>query len=210
MKERKNLVLNRKNLIVPIRLKDRLPRILVDQDDVLAAFVDGLVEKFNERFGTQFSSNDCRQWNLEKTFGKQVWDIVYKKGFFRSLKPVPGALETFKRLYTSDRYDMFIVTASEPEAYVEKVDWIKHYMPYFNIDKHFIACKSKDAVWGDILLDDGMHNIEAFYGIGESVVYNRPHNQHLVGYKRVYNWREFEDYVEQKFYSASENKIRVL
>lgn len=204
MENKNNLILNRQNLIVPLRLKERLPRILVDQDDVLAMFIDRLVKEYNRRFGTQYTAEDCKQWNLEKTFGKQVWDIVLEKGFFRNLKPVPEALETFERLYTSGRYDMFIVTASEPQAYVEKVQWLEQYMPYFDVNKHFISCKSKDAVWGDILLDDGMHNIEAFYGIGESVIYDRPHNQHFVHFKRVHNWLEFEQYVEQKFYSNND------
>lgn len=193
-------ILKRDSLIVPIRLEERLPRILIDQDDVLAMFVGGLVERYNERFGTNFTVNDCKEWNLENTFGERVWEIVNEKGFYRNLKPMPGALEVFERMYKSGRYDMFIVTASEPEAYVEKIQWIQHYMPYFDIDKYFIACKSKDAVWGDILLDDGMHNIEAFLGIGESIIFNRPHNQHLIGFKRVYDWYEFEQYIEQKFY----------
>lgn len=201
MKNIKNFVLNKQSLIVPIRLEDRLPRILVDQDDVLASFVGGLVKKFNERFGTNYTPQDCNQWNLEKVFGPRVWDIVHEKGFFRNLEPVPSAIEVFQRLYTSGRYDMFIVTASEPSAYVEKIEWLQHYMPFFSVDKHFIACKSKDAVWGDVLLDDGLHNIQAFIGIGESIIYDRPHNRHLKGFKRVHDWYEFEAYIENKFYS---------
>lgn len=201
MNDIRNFILNKQNLTVPIRLEDRLPRILVDQDDVLALFVDGLVKKFNKRFKTNYTPQDCNQWNLENVFGPEVWDIVHKKGFFRDLEPVPGAIEVFQRLYTSGRYDMFIVTASEPSAYMEKVEWLQHYMPFFSIDKHFIACKTKDAVWGDVLLDDGLHNIQAFIGIGESIIFNRPHNQHLIGFKRIYDWYEFEFYIENKFYS---------
>lgn len=201
MKNKETLVLNKQNLIVPIRLQDRLPRILVDQDDVLALFVHGVVQKFNARYGTNFTIEDCNQWNLENVFGPKVWDLVKEEGFFWNLEPVPGALEVFKRLYTSGRYDMYIVTASEPHAYVEKIQWLEYYMPFFSIDKHFISCKSKDAVWGDVLLDDGMHNIEAFHGIGESIVFDRPHNRHLIGFKRIYNWYEFEQYIENKFYS---------
>lgn len=206
----KGFILNRQNLIVPIRMQDRLPRILVDQDDVLALFVDGLVKKFNERFGTNYTPQDCNQWNLENVFGHRVWEIVYEKGFFRNLEPVPGAIEVFKRLYTSGRYDMFIVTASEPSAYVEKIEWLKYHMPFFSIDKHFIACKSKDAVWGDVLLDDGLHNIQAFIGIGESIIFNRPHNKHLIGFKRIHDWYEFESYIENKFYSINIKNNRII
>lgn len=203
MKNKEKFILNRQKLIVPIRLEDRLPRILIDQDDVLTLFVDGLVKEFNKRFGTCYTSEDCNQWNLENIFGYKVRDIVNKKGFFRNLKPAAGAIEVFKRLYTSSRYDIFIVTASEPSAYIEKVEWLQYYMPFFSVDKHFIACKSKDAIWGDVLLDDGMHNIQAFEGIGESIVFNRPHNQHLIGFKRIYDWYEFESYIENKFYSIN-------
>ena len=81
MENKNNLILNRQNLIVPLRLKERLPRILVDQDDVLAMFLGRLVKEYNRRFGTQYTVEDCKQWNLEKTFGKQVWDIVLEKDF---------------------------------------------------------------------------------------------------------------------------------
>lgn len=192
-------VLKRENLIVPLRLKERLPRLIIDQDDVLAMFLEGLLEEYNEKHHTSYTLEDVTQWKMAKILGNDIWDIINRKGFFYGLKPVPYAIETFERMHKSGKYDMYICTASLPESYTEKLAWIQKYMPFFP-EERFIACKSKDAVWGDILFDDAAHNIESYAGIGEALVFDRAHNRHLTEHKRIYNWLEFERYVEQKFY----------
>jgi 5'(3')-deoxyribonucleotidase len=196
-------MLFRQNLIVPIRLDARLPRILIDQDNVLAKLIPGIVNQFNQLNGTNHQSEECIDWDLTKTLGPKVNEIFTKSGLFRDLEPVRGALEVFERLFKSGRYDMYIVSAAEPLSYSEKVDWIKEHLPFFPL-KNLIVCHTKDAIWGDILLDDGAHNIKAFEGIGEPVVFDMPHNRHLEGYERVYDWYQFEKYINEKFYGCEE------
>jgi 5'(3')-deoxyribonucleotidase len=192
-------MLIKENLIVPLRIDRRLPRILIDQDDVLAWCVKGIADTYNRLNGTSFTPEDCTSWDLAKIFGTDIDDILDTPGLYRNLEPVKEGLEVFERLYRSGRYDMYIVTASRPNSYVEKIEWLQEYLPFFPL-KNFIACQAKDAVWGDILFDDGAHNIRAFDGIGEAIVLDRPHNRHLEGYKRLYSWYEFEEYINKKFY----------
>jgi 5'(3')-deoxyribonucleotidase len=192
-------MLIRENLIVPLRIDKRLPRILIDQDDVLAYCVKGIADMYNKLHGTNLTPEDCRAWDLTETFGPGIYDMLETPGLFRNLEPVKEGIEVFERLYMSGRYDIYIVTAAHPSAYAEKIEWVRKYLPFFPL-KNFIACQSKDAVWGDILFDDGAHNIEAFDGIGEAIVLDRPHNRHLQGYKRLYSWYEFEEYINRKFY----------
>ena len=196
-------MLKKENLITPIRLEKRLPRILIDQDNVLAELIPEVIKRFNKTYGVNRSHEECIEWDLTNIFGPEIEDIFFEEGLFRDLKPVDGALEVFERLYKSGKYDIYIVTASEPFAYGEKVQWLQKHLPFFPI-KNLIACHRKDAVWGDILLDDGAHNIKAFDGIGEPIVFDRPNNRSLEGYKRVYDWYEFEDYINMKFYGHNE------
>lgn len=200
------MILNRKALKVPILLNTRKPRILFDQDDVLADFLGAVVEKLNKKYNKNYSIEQCTSWNLVKNFGKESIEIINEKGFFYNLKPKKDAIEVLKRMYTSGKYDIRIVTASMPNSYEEKLEWIKKYMPFFK-EEHFISCKNKSSVWGDILIDDAEHNLIDFSKLGISIIYDMPHNRHVKGFKRVYDLKEAEDYIENLFYPKNLKQV---
>lgn len=177
------------------------PVLLVDQDDVLAEYIKTVTHTFNKIHQTNFKPEDCNCWDLENVFGNKVFDIMYEASLFRKLEPVPHALEVFERLYKSNLFEIFIVTAAHPASVEAKYEWIKEHLPFFPLN-HIIICSSKYMVKGDFLLDDGMHNINAFgeYG-GTPIIFNRPHNiEDLSGYERINNWLEFEKLIIEKCY----------
>lgn len=179
------------------------PVLLIDQDDVLAEYMKTVTYKFNEIHQTNFKPEDCNCWDLEKIFGDRIFDIMYEPSIFRNLEPVPHALEVFERLYKSNLFEMFIVTAAHPASVEAKYEWIKEHLPFFPLS-HVIICSSKYMVKGDFLLDDGMHNIDAFgeYG-GEPIIFNRPHNLgNESKYNRMSNWLEFEAFIMEKCYGV--------
>lgn len=195
------------NIINPVRKGYRKPRLLFDMDDILALFVPELLKRFNAAHGTNHKVEDCVSWYLTELFGEDILDFSKQENFYESLEPVPGAIETFKRLYESEKYEMYIVSAGEAFSCVGKIAWLQKYMPFFPLD-NFILTKSKDAVWGDLLFDDGPHNAEKFKDIGLPVVFDMPYNRHLTNYLRVYSWEEFERLVEKIFYG--ENPIETV
>jgi 5'(3')-deoxyribonucleotidase len=71
-------MLFRQNLTAPIRLDARLPRILIDQDNVLAKLIPGIVNQFNQLNGTNHQSEECIDWDLTKTLGPKVNEIFTK------------------------------------------------------------------------------------------------------------------------------------
>ncbi|MGL4737512.1 MAG: 5' nucleotidase, NT5C type [Cellulosilyticaceae bacterium] len=181
------------------------PVLLIDQDDVLAEYMKTVTYTFNEIHQTAFKPEDCNCWDLEKVFGDQIFDIMYEPELFRKLEPVPHALAVFERLYKSGLFEIFIVTAAHPASVEAKYEWIKEYLPFFPLN-HIIICSSKYMVKGDFLLDDGMHNINAFaeHG-GIPIIFNRPHN---IGdrseHSRINNWLEFEKFIVEQCYGDYE------
>lgn len=84
-------------------------------------------------------------------------DAKHIKGFFRNLKPMPGAIESYNKL--SEHFDVYILSTgpwSNSNSFVEKVEWVKEYLP--NAYKNVIFSHHKDLNIGDYLIDDSIKN----------------------------------------------------
>ena len=84
-------------------------------------------------------------------------DEKHIKDFFRNLKPMPGAIESYNKL--SEHFDVYILSTgpwSNPNSFVEKVEWVKEYLP--NAYKNVIFSHHKDLNRGDYLIDDSIKN----------------------------------------------------
>lgn len=182
-------------------MTDKKITLLIDQDDVLADYMGAVVAAYNEKYHTDIKRDACVSWNLYTVFGKEIDTVMHEPDLFRNLKPIPHALEVFERLYMSNLFEMYIVTAANPRAVEAKYEWIEKYLPFFP-KNHIIVCSSKFMIKGDYLLDDGMHNIEDFANAGgKSVVFDKPHNmQNPHSYPHVSSWLEFETFIMNECY----------
>lgn len=78
-------------------------------------------------------------------------------GFFESLKPIPGAIKAYNKL--TEHFDVYILSTapwSNPLALVEKINWVKKYLP--SAYKNVIFSHHKDFNIGDYLIDDSDKN----------------------------------------------------
>ena len=92
-----------------------------------------------------------------KEMGIDPKDAKHIKGFFRNLKPMPGAIEAYNKL--SKDFDVYLLTTvpwSNPYACVEKIEWVKEYLP--GAYKNVIFSHHKDLNIGDYLIDDSLFN----------------------------------------------------
>ncbi|GAB2703296.1 hypothetical protein GCM10011274_46440 [Paraglaciecola chathamensis] len=77
-------------------------------------------------------------------------------GFFASLQPIEGAIESVKALIKDKRFSPYILTAPSyvnPLCYTEKRVWIE---TYFGLEftKRLIISSDKSLFKGDVLIDD--------------------------------------------------------
>ena len=177
-------------------------RILVDMDDVLCHFVPRIVEWYNKDTNSNIKLKNVDPWDLEKSFKDKAALAYFRNyirypSFYQDLPPVEGAIEGFKKLVK--KYDVFIVSAvprSAGLAYEGKMEWLRFYFPFFNLD-NFISAQKKSIIESNILLDDGMHNLEPFRESGKTAVaFDRPWNKKWDGL-RVKTWPEFLDLVKE-------------
>lgn len=118
------------------------------------------------------------------------WEVALPQSYALS-KPFPHASMAITDLLVS-HHEIAYVTAG---VCVSKMKWMYHWG--FTEGKHHLAPKNiiiaykKDWIYGDLLIDDGLHNV-----IGRrSILFDQPWNQGDVQCPRAKNWEEVEDII---------------
>lgn len=172
--------------------------ILVDMDDTIEYLLKEWVEWLNARHGLNVSVDDVRCWNIAEAFpeltAEQVYDPLYYHELWMRVKPMPDAQEVLKKLI-EDGHEVYITTSSNYSTIATKITWVLfRYFPYICWD-HVIVAAKKQMIRGDVMVDDGPHNLEG--GDYEKLLMNAPHNRDYDekshGMTRVFNWSEIYD-----------------
>ena len=168
--------------------------ILVDLDDVMWDFLTPWVVQLNRMSGRSISVFDLTEWRVNKFYPglseKKMLHPLSRNFFWDHIKPMPGAQETIKRLI-DDGHRIVVVTASHPDTVKYKARKLFKLFPYISCDDLIIA-KDKSLIFGDVMIDDGPHNLERTSCM--PVLFSRPHNlqypAYQAGWKRVSSWKE--------------------
>jgi len=131
--------------------------IAVDLDDTLNNLLDSWLAWINVRYDKDITIDRVRRWKDIKELpavGEEVFDFLCADNY-KHIPPKPKARWLLEELYKYD--EVKIITASPEKNYEFKREYIdKHFGDYELIcDYH----KHKHLSSGDILVDDGFHNI---------------------------------------------------
>lgn len=178
---------------------DDRPKILIDMDGVLANLLSSWLKFIEKDFDEKLTINDITSFDITSCskHGMDVYRFLMEPGCFFDLEPIHGAIEGMKQLH-NEGYSLYIATVSPPTSsfvYEEKHLWIEKHLPFFSL-KNLIFCRDKGMLRGEVLFDDGPHNIEAFKGMG--VVLDYPYNRNVEA-ERVTRWDEFISLLHKKF-----------
>lgn len=158
--------------------------VAFDMDDTIADFQDAFLKRLNKLKGTNYTSKDITSWDLESIFGKGVLNIIQEDEFFLNLQPKLNMINAMRKLIIEGEYEVVILTACEPSEYLQKIAWVKKYIPELNYKK-VIPLTDKYNFNADLLIDDAEHNIIAFPRKKLLVDMNR--NKNVKGVNRIYS-----------------------
>jgi 5'-nucleotidase len=167
------------------------PRLVLDQDDVLAATHAQLADIVFETFGLSYPRElyDQKPYQelLNEADQKRLFKQIFEPGFFVNIPVMADAQTIVKEL--TQKYDVFVATAAMefPNSFREKYDWLKTHFDFIPW-KNIVFCGSKNILRADILIDDMAYNLEAFEGRG--LLFDAVHNRHITAHERVHNWNE--------------------
>ena len=174
--------------------------ILVDMDDTIEQLLDAWIRRTNEKYGRDVAYEDIRSWDVSEAYPgltrEQVYAIPMEPGFWKTVKPVPGAAEALQRLMAAG-HEVYIVTATLQDNVPEKMDdLLFRYFPFLSWNQVIITHR-KQLIRGDVLIDDGVHNLEG--GEFGKLLMTAPHNvgfdAEAHGMIRVNNWAEIEEVI---------------
>lgn len=169
--------------------------ILVDMDDVLINFLETWVDELNREYGTSVKYDDITEWNMAKFFSelsrKQLYDVLSKESFWEKTSPKDKAVEYLKKLI-DDGHQIYVCTATYYTYFKEKFDKaLFSHFGYLDWDNVIVA-KNKQMIKADVLIDDGIHNLEG--GDYIKIIMTSPHNKSYDAEKhgmiRVNNWED--------------------
>ena len=175
--------------------------ILFDADDVAENLLNCWIKLLNERYGTSVAFEDIKDWDMTLAFPtltkQQLFGVLTEDELWRSLEPMPGSQRILQKWYDQG-HKLYMVTASDYRTCKVKVERILEMFPFLDWE-HIIFATDKQMVRGDILIDDGVHNLigGAYY----KILFNRPHNRGLdvekYGIRRAETWDEVDALVER-------------
>lgn len=171
--------------------------ILVDMDDTIEQLLEAWIREVNQRYGYSVTYDEIRSWDVTAAFPgltrEQVYAIPMEPGFWKTVEPIPGASEALQRLIRAG-HQIYIVTATEFEVVPEKMNHLLfRYFPFLRRDQVIITSR-KQLIRGDVLIDDGVHNLENgdYHKILMTAPHNRDYDAAANGMIRVNSWAEIE------------------
>lgn len=152
--------------------------ILIDMDDVLENLSSAWVNMLNKRYGTRVKREDLTDWDMSQFFPEltpdQVYGVLQDEELWETVEPLPGAVDGVRWLIEQG-HDVYVVTSSYYKTIRPKVDLVlKKYFPFIKDDKLIIA-STKQMIKGDVLIDDGVHNL--ICGTYEKILMDAPYNR---------------------------------
>ena len=156
--------------------------VLCDMDGIVVSIHQKWYDRYNERYGDELTIEKVTDWNthLFAKHGKKVYEPLLEPGFFLDVPEIPGALEGIQTLQSAG-HRVVIVTASSRFAASDKMHWWNNRAPWFS-QKNLLIGYPKDLVKGDVLIDDGPHNIIDYSKAWPDAMLcamSYPYNQHV-------------------------------
>ena len=154
--------------------------ILIDIDDVLNNLCDAWIKWLNNKHKTKIKPEDVTTWDLKSVYpelnAKQIYEPFSSDQFWKTVTPRFDAIKYVNQLY-SEGYNIYLCSSTYYKNIVPKFEYIiQKYFPYIDWN-HVIIASNKKMIKADILIDDGIHNLEG--GSYTKILMTAPHNKNF-------------------------------
>lgn len=186
-------------------------RILFDADDVAENLLESWIGALNEKYGTTVTAEDVTDWDISAAFPtqtkQQIYGALQKDEVWANLTPMPGAQKYLKQLY-DEGHDLYMVTATDYRTCRVKIERILELFPFLDIE-HIIIAHNKQMIKGDVLIDDGPHNL--INGPYFRILFDRPHNRGInekkYGMYRAVGWEQVYQLIHENLVFKSDDDV---
>lgn len=176
--------------------------VALDLDCVINNLMEKTLEFYNTHNNKNIQMSDLTSYNFYDCLKKEDADGIIKlfknKALWDSLTPINGARDGLKKL-VDDGHKVYIVTATAPENFAWKIQWIKKYFPFFN-PNNVIRMMDKSLMQADVIIDDCLDQLLA-HKMCDRICLDYPWNRNITDFiydiRRCQNWKEILEAVNQ-------------
>lgn len=174
-------------------------RILIDMDDTITNFLEEVINEYNKTYGTNHLIDEITEWVIPSSFEYGLFSVLELTNILAMITPKVDSIEYINK-WIDEGYDVFIVSdcCNRYQSYRDKLKWLKTYIPKFDLS-HFIPCKEKYVISGDVLIDDNLDNLEKWSlhnPYGHDLLMTAQHNKLIQDERRVNSFKEVDDYIK--------------
>jgi len=176
--------------------------LLFDLDQVCVGFHIGITEKWRERWPDKdwIDPKDMKKMYASENYPPHLQKIlrsmIYERGFFRDLPPIPGAIEAMEYIARCVP-KTFICTkplAGSRYCLQEKDDWVRKYLGSYLANRMIIA-PDKTLIHGTYLIDDMPYITGEYTPTWEHLLFDAPYNRDVTDKKRI-DWSNYRELLE--------------
>lgn len=171
----------------------KAPVVLCDVDEVVADLNAEWLRRYNAKYGDSLTPEDITDWDLSNVVkpecGRKIFNFLRMPNLYRHVEPIPGAKEGVETL-RRDGYRVVFVTSCVVGSMDQKVRWLlgHGFINGVHSPRDLVITKDKAMVRGDILIDDGLHNVQAYPG--PTILMDRPYNRNVNHPMRAKDWND--------------------
>lgn len=168
-------------------------KIAIDQDQVLADFLQELVYRYNNDYSDNLTPESFTDWNLVRAVksecGLKIFEYLEDGKFFANLPVINDSQEIVYEL--NRMFEIFIVTSPwNKYSVVYKFEWLEKHFPFLN-SRNFVFTQNKSIISPDYFIDDRALDFDGVSG--NKLLFDAAHNRTETGYYRVHDWKEIGD-----------------
>lgn len=170
--------------------------VLLDLDSTVYNLLDPTLDYANKRYGLTLSYKDVTEWYWDKKYNidlKAFWDT---EETFIKLEPFRGAIAAIQKVHDAGVKQVFLSYGYFRYAAYEKFLRADRDFGFLGgASKVLLTGGDKDLIKGDVLVDDGPHNLEAFKKAGGRTVlanlHNAPYCQFPMADEVLTDWKQY-------------------
>lgn len=135
--------------------------IAVDFDNILNNLTEKTLELYNAQSGKSIQMSEITSYNfydcLSKTDADGIIKLFKKKELWDILTPIEGSRDGLQKLVDAG-HRVFIVTATAPENFLWKIQFLRKHFPFFNTE-NVIRMMDKSLFKCDIMIEDSYEQL---------------------------------------------------
>ena len=176
-----------------------MPKIInIDIDNTINDFIETFIYFHNKISEKYLRYEDITEYDLEVLTGipRLTLETLFFKNdaFYEHLVPVENAQKVVKLLHKNG-HNIRFVTAADYDVVNVRVNFVRTYFPFIDINKSLIVTSDKHHVWADLVIDDNPEHLTNVNTNCEFILYDKPWNRNFSSLNRCCNWHDVEKWL---------------